>query len=96
MRPFWTAIRIPGRDIFLNRISPQAIANKRLIYHANGGGERLAEALVQLRRLVTEKDFLLQRLMFLKSIETAPLLELLPNGHLDAIRPGKSASSFPG
>ena len=30
----------------------------------------------RLRRLVTEKDFLLQRLMFLKSIETAPLLEL--------------------
>jgi 3-(3-hydroxy-phenyl)propionate hydroxylase/6-hydroxy-3-succinoylpyridine 3-monooxygenase len=59
------------RDIFLNRVSPQAIANKRLIYHANGGGERLEEALVQLRRLVTEKDFLLQRLMFLKSIETA-------------------------
>ena len=26
------------RDIFLNLISPQAIANKRLIYHANGGG----------------------------------------------------------
>ena len=64
------------RDIFMNRISPQAVANKRLIYHANGGGERLAEALVQLRRLVTERDFLLQRLMFLKSIETAPLLEL--------------------
>lgn len=63
------------RDMFQNRISPQAVANKRLIYHANGGGERLAEALVQLRRLVTEKDFLLQRLMFLKSIETAPLLE---------------------
>ncbi len=63
------------REIFLKRISPQAVANKRLIYHANGGGERLEETLVQLRRLVTDKDFLLQRLMFLKSIESPPLLE---------------------
>jgi 2-polyprenyl-6-methoxyphenol hydroxylase-like FAD-dependent oxidoreductase len=62
------------REIFLHRISPQAVANKRLIYHANGGGARLEEALAQLRRLRTERDFLLQRLMFLKSIETAPLL----------------------
>jgi 2-polyprenyl-6-methoxyphenol hydroxylase-like FAD-dependent oxidoreductase len=62
------------RDIFLNRISPQAVANKRLIYHANGGGVKLQDALVQLRRLVTDQDFLLQRLMFLKSIETPPLL----------------------
>jgi 2-polyprenyl-6-methoxyphenol hydroxylase-like FAD-dependent oxidoreductase len=62
------------REIFLNRISPQAVANKRLIYHANGGGEQLEEALVQLRRLVTDKDFLLQRLMFLMSIESPPSL----------------------
>ena len=62
------------REIFLNRISPQAVANKQLIYHANGGGERLAETLVQLRRLTTDPEFLLQRLMFLKSIESPPLL----------------------
>ncbi len=59
------------RDIFLNRVSPQAVANKRLIYHANGGGTQLAEALVSLRRLRTDRDFVLQRLMFLKSLESS-------------------------
>ncbi len=64
------------RDIFLNRVSPQAVANKRLIYHANGGGQQLEEALVALRRLQTDREFVLQRLMFLKSLET-PLPALL-------------------
>jgi 2-polyprenyl-6-methoxyphenol hydroxylase-like FAD-dependent oxidoreductase len=58
------------REIFLQRVSPQAIANKRLIYHANGGGAQLDEALVLLRRLRTDRDFVLRRLMFLKSLET--------------------------
>ena len=62
------------REIFLKRVSPQAIANKRLIFHANGGGKHLEEALSTLRRLPTDRDFLLQRLMFLKSLETPPLL----------------------
>ncbi|HTC54526.1 MAG TPA: FAD-dependent monooxygenase [Steroidobacteraceae bacterium] len=61
------------RDIFLNRISPQSTANKRLIYHANGGGRHLDEALVGLRRLGTDPDFVLQRLYFLKSLESPPL-----------------------
>jgi 2-polyprenyl-6-methoxyphenol hydroxylase-like FAD-dependent oxidoreductase len=58
------------RDIFLNRISPQAVANKHLIYHANGGGQQLEEALVGLRRLQTDPEFVLQRLLFLKSLES--------------------------
>jgi 2-polyprenyl-6-methoxyphenol hydroxylase-like FAD-dependent oxidoreductase len=62
------------RDIFLNRISPQAIANKRLIYHANGGGALLEEALTSLRRLRTDREFVLQRLMFLKSLQSAELV----------------------
>jgi len=62
------------RDIFLNRVSPQASANKRLIFHANGGGQQLEEALQSLRRLKTDRDFTLQRLMFLKSLETSPPL----------------------
>jgi 2-polyprenyl-6-methoxyphenol hydroxylase-like FAD-dependent oxidoreductase len=62
------------REIFMNRVSPQAIANKRLIFHANGGGRELEEALMALRRLPTERDFLLQRLMGLKSLESEPLL----------------------
>ncbi|MGC1459620.1 MAG: FAD-dependent monooxygenase [Steroidobacteraceae bacterium] len=60
------------RDIFLNRISPQSIANKKLIYHANGGGPHLDEALVGLRRLSSDPDFVLQRLYFLKSLESPP------------------------
>ncbi len=61
------------RDIFLNRVSPQSSANKRLIYHANGGGPHLEEALVGLRRLATDPDFVRQRLYFLKSLESPPL-----------------------
>jgi hypothetical protein len=55
-------------------VSPQATANKRLIFHANGGGRELEEALVVLRRLATDPEFRRQRLMFTKSLETAPLL----------------------
>lgn len=62
------------RDAFVNLASPQAIANKRLVYHANGGGKELEEALAGLRRLATDPDLLLQRLMFTKSLETPPLL----------------------
>jgi 2-polyprenyl-6-methoxyphenol hydroxylase-like FAD-dependent oxidoreductase len=62
------------RDIFVNRVSPQATANKRLIYHANGGGRNLDEALTGLRRLATDPEFRWQRLMFTQSLETPPLL----------------------
>ncbi len=61
------------RETFLNRVSPQAVANKQLIFHANGGGAQLEAALTALRRLPMDRDLLLQRLMFLKSLET-PLL----------------------
>jgi 2-polyprenyl-6-methoxyphenol hydroxylase-like FAD-dependent oxidoreductase len=59
------------RDIFLNRASPQAVLNKQLIFHANGGGSKLEEALTMVRRLATDRSFLLERLMFTKSLETA-------------------------
>jgi 3-(3-hydroxy-phenyl)propionate hydroxylase len=62
------------RDTFVNRVSPQATANKQLIYHANGGGRKLEEALANLRRLATDPEFLWQRLMFTKSLQTPPLL----------------------
>ena len=62
------------RDTFLNRVSPQASANKRLIFHANGGGRGLEEALADLRRLMTDAELLRRRLMFTRSLETAPLL----------------------
>ncbi|HEY2677934.1 MAG TPA: FAD-dependent monooxygenase [Steroidobacteraceae bacterium] len=62
------------REIFLKLVSPQAVANKRLVFHANGGGKDLEDTLVLLRRLPADPEFLLQRLMFLKSLETPPLL----------------------
>jgi len=62
------------RDAFVNRASPQAIANKQLIYHAAGGGQKLEDALVMLRRLETDREFLLQRLMFTRTLQSAPLL----------------------
>jgi len=62
------------RDTFVNRVSPQATANKQLIFHANGGGRALEEALTGLRRLAADPQYLLQRLMFTKSLETTPLL----------------------
>jgi 2-polyprenyl-6-methoxyphenol hydroxylase-like FAD-dependent oxidoreductase len=62
------------RDTFVNRVSPQATANKKLIYHANGGERELEEALASLRRLATDPEFLWQRLMFAKSLETPPLV----------------------
>jgi 2-polyprenyl-6-methoxyphenol hydroxylase-like FAD-dependent oxidoreductase len=58
------------RDTFINRVSPQATANKHLIYHANGGGQPLEQALAGLRRLAVDPEFLCQRLMFTKTLET--------------------------
>ena len=62
------------RDMFVNRVSPQATANKRLVFHANGGGRELEEALKGLRRLATDAEFRWRRLMFTRSLETPPLL----------------------
>jgi len=62
------------RDMFVNRVSPQATANKRLVFHANGGGRELEDALASLRRLARDPQFRWQRLMFTKSLETPPLL----------------------
>ena len=61
------------REVFVNRVSPQASANKRLVFHANGGGRELEEALTVLRRLTTDAEFRRRRLMFTRSLET-PLL----------------------
>jgi 3-(3-hydroxy-phenyl)propionate hydroxylase/6-hydroxy-3-succinoylpyridine 3-monooxygenase len=69
------------RDIFVNRVSPQATANKRLVFHANGGGRELEQALAVLRRLASDPEFRRQRLMFTKSLET-PSLVGAPNGTL--------------
>ena len=70
------------RDVFINRVSPQATANKQLIYHANGGGPKLEEALANLRRLATDPQFLWQRLMFTRSLETPPSGQILAGSQL--------------
>jgi 6-hydroxy-3-succinoylpyridine 3-monooxygenase len=62
------------RDVFIHRASPQAVANKRLIYHANEGGRQLEEALAMVRRFPTDPDFLRERLMFTRSLESPSLL----------------------
>lgn len=62
------------RATFLERVSPQATANKQLIVHANGGGPALEEALAGVRRQAADPAHRLQRLMFSRSLETARLL----------------------
>jgi 2-polyprenyl-6-methoxyphenol hydroxylase-like FAD-dependent oxidoreductase len=66
------------RDTFLNRASPQAVLNKSWVFHANGGGAGLDEGLELFRRIASDADFRLERLMFTKSLESPPLLEDYP------------------
>ncbi len=61
------------RRIFLDYVSPRATENKRLIYHSSDPA-RLEEDLRQLRRLESDKDFLLQVVSFTKRLETPSLL----------------------
>jgi len=65
---------VARRDTFVNRVSSQATANKKLVFHANGGGRDLEEAVESLRRLATDAQYLRERLMFTKSLATPPLL----------------------
>jgi 3-(3-hydroxy-phenyl)propionate hydroxylase len=61
------------RRIFLDVASPAAINNKRLIYHSSDP-EQLERDLVGLRRLETDEDAVVERLMFTKSMETKSLI----------------------
>jgi 2-polyprenyl-6-methoxyphenol hydroxylase-like FAD-dependent oxidoreductase len=58
------------RQIFLEKTSPQACAYKDFVFHAGGGGAKLEAALEGMRRMVTDPDYRLERLMFTKSLET--------------------------
>jgi 2-polyprenyl-6-methoxyphenol hydroxylase-like FAD-dependent oxidoreductase len=62
------------RRIFLQYVSPQATENKRLIYHSSDP-IRLEEDLKRLRRLESDKDFLLQVVSFTRKLETPSLLQ---------------------
>lgn len=63
------------RDIFINRASPAAVANKQFVFHANGGGAKLEEGIAGIRRLAVDADALRERLMFTKSLESPDLLQ---------------------
>jgi 3-(3-hydroxy-phenyl)propionate hydroxylase/6-hydroxy-3-succinoylpyridine 3-monooxygenase len=62
------------RAMFLDHASPRAVANKQLIFHANGGGIARDEAIAALRRMASDPDFRLERLMLNKRLETPSLL----------------------
>jgi 2-polyprenyl-6-methoxyphenol hydroxylase-like FAD-dependent oxidoreductase len=61
------------RRIFWERASPQACENKRLIYHSRDPA-RLDQDLQTLRRFATDKDFVIERSMFTKRLESPSLL----------------------
>ena len=63
------------RRIYLEKTNPQAIANKRLVFHACGGGAELEAALDRMRAMAADPDVRLQRLMFVKSLETPSPVE---------------------
>jgi len=68
----WSADR---KDKFENYASPQAVKNKQLIYHANGGGQALEGVLEGIRTLPDHPEIALERAMFTKTLETSPPLE---------------------
>jgi 3-(3-hydroxy-phenyl)propionate hydroxylase/6-hydroxy-3-succinoylpyridine 3-monooxygenase len=64
---------VERRRVFWEYVSPRATENKRLIYHSSDP-VRLEEDLRQLRRLATDKDFLMQTVAFTRQLETPSLL----------------------
>lgn len=64
------------RRIYLEKTSPQATAYKRFVFHANGGGVQLEAALDGMRAMAADPAVRLQRLMFMKSLETPSPAEL--------------------
>jgi 3-(3-hydroxy-phenyl)propionate hydroxylase/6-hydroxy-3-succinoylpyridine 3-monooxygenase len=63
------------RQIFVERTSPRAIANKQLVFHAWGGGKRLEQGLDPLRAMARDREACRQGLMFVKSLETISPVE---------------------
>jgi 3-(3-hydroxy-phenyl)propionate hydroxylase/6-hydroxy-3-succinoylpyridine 3-monooxygenase len=64
------------KAVFLERTSPRAIANKRLVFHACGGpGPELEAALDGLRAMARDANARLQGLWFVKTLETPSPVE---------------------
>ena len=62
------------RITFVDYVSPQAVANKNFVFHANAGGTKWEETLVNLRRMNVDDDYARQRLLFTKTLESPSLL----------------------
>jgi 3-(3-hydroxy-phenyl)propionate hydroxylase/6-hydroxy-3-succinoylpyridine 3-monooxygenase len=61
------------RRVFTEIASPAASANKRFVYHS-ADPVRLEEELRAMRRLETDRDAVISRLLFVKSLETRSLI----------------------
>jgi 3-(3-hydroxy-phenyl)propionate hydroxylase len=61
------------RRVFWELASPQACENKRLIYHSHDPA-RLEQDLKNLRRYATDKDFMIERALFTRRLQTPSLL----------------------
>ena len=58
------------RATFLDKTSPMACVYKDIVVHACGGGAKLEATLDGMRRMVTDPDYRLERLLFTKGLET--------------------------
>jgi len=63
------------KRIFEERTSPQAVRNKRLVFHAHGQGPELEMALDGLRAMERDPDACREALMFVKGLETVSPVE---------------------
>lgn len=61
------------REMFVDRVSPAASANKCLVFHSSDPRE-VERAMAGLRQLTTDRDALIDRLMFPKTIESPSLI----------------------
>lgn len=62
------------RQVFVERVNPAASANKKLVYHTAKDHPALIDAMAGLHRLETDRDALIERLMFPKTLETPSLV----------------------
>jgi 2-polyprenyl-6-methoxyphenol hydroxylase-like FAD-dependent oxidoreductase len=61
------------RRVFVDVVNPAASNNKRMVYHSSDP-VRLEQDLEELRRLTSDEDYVVKRLMFPKSLETPSLI----------------------
>lgn len=62
------------KDKFERIASPQATWNKLFLFHESGSPEAFENAITTFRKMRDDADFRFERLMFTKTLESAPLL----------------------